>query len=119
MDKRQLGKKGEQLAAAYLQERGMILLRENYQIRGGEIDLIMQDGETLVFVEVKTRRSQAFGRGVEAIHAKKMQAMRRTAEQYIYENALQEMPMRFDVIEIFLKKETTEIQYIKNADIHA
>ena len=64
-----LGELGERLAAEYVQKKGMRILEHNYRIRGGEIDLIAQDGREVVFIEVKTRASREFGRGVEAVDA--------------------------------------------------
>ena len=70
-----LGELGERLAAEYVQKKGMRILEHNYRIRGGEIDLIAQDGREVVFIEVKTRASREFGRGVEAVDAIQQRAL--------------------------------------------
>ena len=73
--KQQLGQKGEQLAAEYLVRQGMEILERNYHIHGGEADIIAKDGETYVFVEVKSRTNLRYGRGVDAVDAKKQAAL--------------------------------------------
>ncbi|MBS5644537.1 MAG: YraN family protein [Clostridiales bacterium] len=119
-ERKNTGDLGEALAARYLESRGMRILERKYTIRGGEIDLIAKDGVYTVFVEVKTRRSAAYGTGAESITPRKMAALWRTAEQYAQKHQLLDAPMRFDVVDIFLQRNgNPEITYIKNADIHA
>ncbi|MBC8537685.1 YraN family protein [Christensenellaceae bacterium NSJ-63] len=119
-ERKNTGDLGEALAARYLESRGMRILERKYTIRGGEIDLIAKDGAYTVFVEVKTRRSAAYGTGAESITPRKMAALWRTAEQYAQKHQLLDAPMRFDVVDIFLQRNgNPEITYIKNADIHA
>ena len=101
MNRVSIGREGEEYACAYLESRGLQILQRNYQIRGGEIDIIAKEGGTTVFVEVKLRNGNRFGTGAEAITQKKRAALLRAATRYAYENHLLDTPMRFDVIEIF------------------
>ena len=92
------GLAGEAGAIAYLQKRGMVLLVQRYRSPFGEIDAVMTDGETLVFVEVKARRSQSRGAGLVAVDVRKQRKIIQTARQYIGEHACTSA-MRFDVVE--------------------
>ncbi|WP_018152655.1 YraN family protein [Leeia oryzae] len=91
------GHSAEQLAALYLQQQGLKLLTRNYRCRFGEIDLIMQDGKTLVFVEVRARKSKTFGGAVASVTASKQQKLILTAQSYL--STLRHLPAcRFDVV---------------------
>jgi len=72
-----VGKQGEAAAAAYLKQHGYRIVEQNFRIRGGEIDTVAKQGETLVFVEVKTRHSAAYGLPEEAITAPKTNYLKR------------------------------------------
>ena len=102
----------EEAAAEFLKERGLRLLERNYNCRFGEIDLIMRDGQTLVFVEVRYRRNQSFGGAIESITAAKREKLLRTARHYMA--ATQEFPAcRFDAV--LLSGDTQELEWIENA----
>jgi|WetSurMetagenome_2_1015567.scaffolds.fasta_scaffold149748_2 putative endonuclease len=77
------GSMGEKLALRYLEGKGYDLIVQNYFIRGGEIDLIMQKNGILIFVEVKTRRNQNFGRAAEALTSAKKRKMLRAINNYL------------------------------------
>ena len=95
------GRWGEQLAADYLQRRGYELLAKNFRSRWGEIDLIAARGGYLVFVEVKLRKSDAYGAPAAFVDEAKRQRIRRTAEIWLQSHAdPSERQPRFDVIEI-------------------
>lgn len=111
--KRTLGNAGEDAALAYLKKRGYTLLKRNYRAERCEIDLIMREGETVVFVEVKARSGSRYGLGREAVTAGKQGNILRAAKHYLMENALFEAPVRFDVIEF--APATGEVVHIKNA----
>jgi putative endonuclease len=96
--KRKLGRTGEKLARKYLARQGYKHIQSNYLVRGGEIDLIMRDGRTIVFVEVKTRQNENYVQGERLIHYAKRQHMATAARQYIHANRLHEYPCRFDAI---------------------
>ena len=83
MDNKQTGEVGENLACEYLRKQGYKILERNYRIRGGEIDIVAQDGSTLVFVEVKTRYSHDFGPPVESMTFWKIKALLKTARFYV------------------------------------
>ncbi len=91
------GAAAEALAARFLAARGLAVVERNYRCRGGEIDLIVRDGKTLVFVEVRLRRNQAFGGAAESITATKRRRLRLAAQHYLGGLA-REPPCRFDAI---------------------
>ena len=94
---RDSGQLAEQIACDYLQQHGLVLLEQNYHCRRGEIDLIMRDDETLVFVEVRARRSDRFGSALESITVDKQSRIIATAQHYLKQNRLQQN-CRFDVV---------------------
>jgi putative endonuclease len=91
---------GEAVAEEMLKERGMRLLERRYRCRAGEIDLILADGRVLVFAEVKTRASSAFGRPHEAVNWKKRNRIARAAHWYLVRTGQTERVCRFDVVEV-------------------
>ena len=97
-----LGRTGERLAAEALTQRGYCILEQNYRCRHGEIDLVAEEGQDLVFVEVKTRRGVAYGLPEEAITARKRQKLREVASHYLDAHQCSERPWRIDVVAIQL-----------------
>ncbi len=97
-NKRQTGNLGEDAVCAYLERLGAEILRRNFTVRGGEIDIIARQGEYLLFVEVKTRRPGALVSGAAAVDAAKQRRIIRTAEQYLLKYPCDLQP-RFDVAE--------------------
>jgi putative endonuclease len=93
------GSAAEQLACRHLQAAGLHLRESNYHCRFGELDLIMQAGETLVFVEVRQRRSSRFGSGADSIDHRKRQRLLAAASHYL-QRLPQLPPCRFDVVAI-------------------
>ncbi|MDO9011169.1 MAG: YraN family protein [Gallionella sp.] len=91
------GAQAERWAAEYLQQQGLKPVTQNYRSRFGEIDLIMQDGVTLVFVEVRQRSSASFGGAAASIDHHKQQRLIRTAQHYLA-NLNRLPPCRFDVV---------------------
>jgi len=92
---------GENEAQRYLEDHGLTLEKKNYNTKGGEIDLIMKDGEYLVFIEVRYRYNPDFGSSVETIGPSKQRRIIRTALHYLQkENLLDQIDCRFDVIGI-------------------
>ncbi len=98
MNTRQIGKSGEELAAAYLENKGYAILRTNYVFDHCEIDLIAQDQDTLVFVEVKRRKN---GLPRLSVDRRKQQRICRAALGYAQTQEKLQCPMRFDVVEVF------------------
>ncbi|WP_251388543.1 YraN family protein [Mediterraneibacter agrestimuris] len=111
MNQREIGSKYEHIAGRYLEQKGYRILEYNYHCRRGEIDLIAQDGEYLVFCEVKYRRGRMTGSPVEAVDVYKQRKLWKTAEYYLLRHRLYNVPCRFDVIGI----EDSKITLIKNA----
>ncbi len=95
-----LGQRGEAAAERYLKRRGYKLLARGDRLRPGELDLVMADGRTIVFVEVKTRRSQDDGHPAEAVDAQKQRRLTRLAVTFLKRHGLLEYPGRFDVVAI-------------------
>lgn len=98
-ESRLLGRWGEALAADYLRQKGYELLAAGWRCRFGEIDLIVRDRTYLCFVEVKLRRSAAFGTAGEFVNERKQQRLRTTAQLYLQQHPTALQP-RFDVIEV-------------------
>jgi putative endonuclease len=114
-EQQKLGQQGEDLAAQYLQAQGYRLIGANYRIRTGEIDLITREKETLVFVEVKSRKSQKFGNPLESIDQIKLQKLIKVALTYVREYNWSG-PFRIDVIGIdWNAPNGPKIQHLKNA----
>ncbi|MBR5388228.1 MAG: YraN family protein [Clostridia bacterium] len=109
--KKLLGKVGEKKAADYLKKKGYKILERNYKNPFGEIDIIARDGEYTVFTEVKTRTTDDFGAGSEAVDNKRRQRYVRAAKFYLSYKGEINSPARFDVIEI----QNGEINHIINA----
>lgn len=105
------GKEGEALAAELLIQKGYRILATNYQNKMGELDIIAQNGELLVIVEVKRRKSSAFGYPREAVSYGKQRQIVRMAQSYIQRYRLHQYQVRFDVIEII----GDEILHIEDA----
>ncbi len=115
VSKRQTGNLGEDAVCDFLERRGAAILCRNYTIRGGEIDIIAQQGEWLLFVEVKTRRPGAMQSGAAAVDLKKQQHIIRAAERYLLEHPLDLQP-RFDVAEVeYSGAFVRHIEYIEHA----
>jgi len=112
-----VGELGERLAACHLRRCGKKVLYRNFRApRGGEIDIIFRDGETLVFGEVKTRTSEDFGRPAAAVDAEKQGLIIRGANAWLRELNLPEVLFRFDVIEVtLLEKELPKIHVVEGA----
>ena len=112
-----VAKIGESLAVAHLKARGCKILAQNYRALRGEIDVIVQDGRFLVFVEVKTRRSLKFGVPQAAVTQQKQKQISKIALAYLQAKNLWEVPCRFDVIGIHLsdRSELLHLEHIEGA----
>ncbi|MCX8493123.1 MAG: YraN family protein [Chthoniobacterales bacterium] len=110
-----LGRWGEEQAARHLKRLGWKILRRNFRApRGGEVDLVCRDRDTLVFAEVKTRRSEEMGRPLDAVDRKKQQLIRNGAMHWLRLLDMPDLTFRFDVIEI-LATNPIEIRVIESA----
>jgi putative endonuclease len=111
----ELGEQGENLACAELERRGYVILARRHRTRYGEIDVIARDGDTTVFVEVKTRDGDEFGAGAEAIASWKQRRIGRMAVDYAARNGLLDTRCRIDVVEVTLKAGERRIEVYRNA----
>ena len=110
----QLGKKGEEIAVAFLEKLGYEVISTNWQEKKFEIDIITIDNDEMVFVEVKTRSTAIFGKPEEAVTLKKQEHLVEGADYYIQENEV-DLEARFDIVSIILNSHQEEIKHIKNA----
>ncbi|MFZ5652675.1 MAG: YraN family protein [Bacillota bacterium] len=94
------GKAGEEAAVQHIRKKGMRVLERNFRCRLGELDIIARDGRYIVFVEVRTSNSTAFGTPQESVGAKKKQKLRLLAQYYIKIRNLGDVPLRFDVVAV-------------------
>ncbi len=106
----QTGKEAEDRALSYLEQNGLSLIQRNYRSRYGEIDLIMKDGGTIVFIEVRYRRNKTFGGASLSVTFQKQQRLLTTAAQFLQQHA-PHYPARMDVLAL----EGNDIEWIKNA----
>ncbi len=99
-NKRKTGKEGEEIACKFISELGYQILERNYQYGHGEIDIIAKDGDIIVFIEVKYRKSLEYGYPEDSITKNKKNQIRKTAEAYIYQKNIYDQSCRIDVISI-------------------
>lgn len=114
-NKQQKGRIGEDVAVSYLEKKGYRILQRNYRFEHGEIDIIVEDGNILVFVEVKARRSKEFGEPEDSVTTRKREKIRSTANGYLFENNIDDKECRFDVVAIDYQGNKTEIRHIIDA----
>jgi putative endonuclease len=111
----QTGQAAEDIACRYLQQQGLQLITRNYRCRMGEIDLIMQDRDMLVFVEVRYRKNDCCGGSLHSINNAKQIKLLRAASFYLQQNQLTEKaPCRFDVIAINSLQDKHAPEWLKN-----
>jgi putative endonuclease len=110
-----LGRRGERAAEKYLRRIGYRIVARNFRAAGAEIDIVAMDGETLVFVEVKTRQSFAAGAPEEAVDLRKQTRMRRAAEAFARRYRADDYDMRFDIVAIDASGGRLEIELLRDA----
>lgn len=114
INNQELGKTGEDLAVNYLENKGYRILDRNWRSGHKEIDIVAMDGEILVAVEVKTRKSATYGEPETAVTVGKQQMLIRAVDAYIrYKNL--DVDVRFDIISIILNEEEQQIEHIEDA----
>ncbi len=111
--KHEIGKIGEDLASKYLEAAGYTIIERNFMARQGEIDIIAKDKKELVFIEVKTRTSDIYGKPVEAVNTQKQKHLLNTIKYYLYSKHLENEFVRIDVIEVYFNNDTYKINHIK------
>ncbi len=110
-----LGVLGERLAARYLQRRGYVIIERNFRFGHREVDLIVRCGDTVAFVEVKTRKGRSYGHPLEAITALKRREIERVARYWLQRHARHGLRYRFDAVAIVLGEGKTAIEHVANA----
>jgi putative endonuclease len=113
--KKELGKKGEDLALQYLKKNGYRIFEKNYVCKLGEVDIIAREKDTLAFIEVKTRTSTAFGPPQLAVNAAKQMQLSKVAVYFLKEKGIENVKARFDVVAIVLGPKGPEIELIRDA----
>ena len=96
------GNRGEELASKYLEKKGFLIVERNFRTRFGEIDIVCRDGQTLVFVEVKTKIGHDFGEPEEMVNKSKIGKVKRMGEVYLQDNKL-DVACRVDVVAIVME----------------
>ena len=105
----------ETIAKRHLLLSGYALLAENYSVRGGEIDLVMQDRDTIVFVEVRQRASESHGTAAETITSRKIQKLQKTALSFLVEKFQRDdLPVRFDAVLITGTEAKYRLEHLEN-----
>jgi putative endonuclease len=112
---RKVGSKAEELACYFLAERGYKIIKRNFTVRGGELDVIAEKNGVLVFIEVKARYSHDFGLPIESITPAKIRFLRRSAQIFIHQNHLHNKLARFDVVTIDYVLGNPKIEILENA----
>ena len=112
-----LGQRGEQLASLFLERRGYSVVARNWRFgRCGEVDLLLEKPDLLVFVEVKTRRNHRYGAPVEAVTLKKQETLRVLADAYLQQHSVGVgLNVRFDVVSILYTGAEATIHHLENA----
>jgi putative endonuclease len=111
-----IGIYGEQLAARHLEAAGLVILARNWRCPDGEVDLILQDGDDVVFCEVKTRRGALFGSPAEAVSPAKVRRLRRLAVRWLAESSTHPREIRFDVVAVLPQRRgATVVEHIRAA----
>ncbi|VAX35453.1 hypothetical protein MNBD_UNCLBAC01-1193 [hydrothermal vent metagenome] len=114
--RKELGRKGEDMAAAYLKRCGYDIIERNFVNKLGELDIIAKDHNVLCFIEVKTRRTLAFGSPFESITKRKQHKIIRVAESYLQYKNFYDVSIRFDCMAVYVQEEgEDQIELIKGA----
>lgn len=114
IDKKHIGDRGEEQAAAYLKKQGYIILETNWRFRKLEVDIIARQADIIVFVEVKTRSTNEFGEPESFVSLKKQRFIISAAHQYIIDNNI-DLEARFDVISVLQINNTITVKHLQEA----
>jgi putative endonuclease len=115
LQRRQLGIAGERAAERFLRRCGYTIVERNYRCRVGEIDVIALDGDSVVFVEVKTLSGVRFGEPHDAVGVRKQRQLARVADHYVAARRLEDRDMRFDVVSVAQRGEEFVCELIRDA----
>ncbi len=115
-EKQNTGRKGEELAVAYLESKGYTILERNYFFERSEVDLVAYEGQKIIFVEVKTRTGDGYGAPEDSITDQKRRNIFKASEAWLYERKMDGAPVRFDVISIRdTKQSAPDIKHFEGA----
>jgi putative endonuclease len=115
LNRRDRGSEGEDIALRHLRGAGYRPIERNVRTRGGEIDLVMEHGDTIVFVEVRSRASARFGSALESVDRRKQRRLARLAESYLARHRLDGRRARFDVVAVEWQDGAPKVQHVENA----
>ncbi|MFH1941200.1 MAG: YraN family protein [bacterium] len=110
-----VGKRGEDEAVRYLKSKDYGIVERNFRAERGEIDIIAKDGDTLVFVEVKTKAHEGFGEPEDWVDRRKQEQIGKVAMRYLQDKNLCGVDCRFDVVSVILKDGMKEIRHLEDA----
>ncbi|MFW2364983.1 MAG: YraN family protein [Desulforhopalus sp.] len=110
-----IGRRGEDIAAVYLEHQGYQIITRNYRTRLGEIDIIARDKSSIVFIEVKSKTGKGFGLPVSAVTLKKQRQISKVALFYLSKHGLADSPARFDVVSVQFSGRSSEVELITDA----
>lgn len=113
----ELGKFGEELAVDFLLQKGYQLLETNFRYQKAEVDIIVQKGEVLAAVEVKTRSTNEFGDPQDFVNQKKIRLLTKAVNEYVESRDL-DVEVRFDIVAITINEKQLEIEHLKDAFYH-
>jgi putative endonuclease len=113
--RRELGRRGELMAEAFLRDRAYTIVARNYRCRAGEIDLVALDGRVLVFVEVRSRRGARVGTPLESVDGRKQAQVARVAQHFLAARGWHERDARFDVVGIRFDAEPPAVEHVRGA----
>jgi len=115
LDRQKTGKRGEEIALSFLKKKGYKIVEQNYRCVFGEIDIVARHKGDIVFIEVKSRKSEAFGNPEEAVGFNKQRKISKIALNYLNEKSLNDHDARFDVVAIKLLPDENKVKLITNA----
>ncbi len=115
MEKKALGKRGEEVALRFLRKRGYRIVEKNYVCKMGEMDIIAKEKDTLAFIEVKARTSAQVGPPQLAVNATKQRPLSKVALNFLKEKKIEDAKARLDVVAILLGQKGEEIELIRDA----
>ena len=110
-----LGRQGEKLALKTIEALGYQCIERNYRCPMGEVDIVARDGDTLVFLEIKTRKSRSIAYAKEAVNNRKRRQLSKVALAYMKANNCSDARSRFDVVAVSLKGDKRQVELIRNA----
>lgn len=113
-DHNELGKKGEELAVAHLEQNGYLILETNYIFQKAEIDIIAQNNEYVIVVEVKTRTTDVFGLPQEFVKPSKIKLLVKAINEYVEQNQI-EKEIRFDIVSVLKQKKGFVVEHLEDA----